>query len=282
MSSNWKLLRLKQIINPVSKKAFIIPVDHWGSQWPMQWLEDAPKLIEDIAKWWADTVLWHVWIWAQIAQNPKAAMSFIAHLSTLVESVWDKNHQILINNVENAVRSWATWISVHVNVWSDTESEQLTNLWIVWAECNKYWIPLLAMMYSRWKWLKWDPSSPENIARAARIWAELWADIVKVAYTWSADSFKTVTDWCFVPVVIAWWNATSEEELFQMTIDSVSAWWAWVCFWRNIFQNSKRVKLIWAISSILHKRITLKEAMDRLEIWWTFVQDTDYLNSLAV
>ena len=63
-------------------------------------------------------------------------------------------------------------------------------------------MPLLAMMYMRGPKVK-NGYDVSVVKHAARVGAELGADIVKVPYTGSPESFREVVEGCFVPVVIA-------------------------------------------------------------------------------
>ena len=262
MTSAWKILRMQRIINPRTKKTVIIPIDHWAWEGVMPWLEDMKTLIQDISKGWADAILWHMGTWIRFAQYKNPNTAFLYHLSVSTRvNFKDKNDKILANSVESALCMWADWISVHVNVWSDNESQQLKDLWYVAQECYKYWLPLLAMMYPRWEWLTDDPKSIDMISLAIRIWAELWADIVKTYYTWDKESYAKTIAWATVPVVIVWWGKSSDKELFKMTKDVIDAWAAWLTFWRNAFQHPKRRKFINALRQIVHNWASVDKAL---------------------
>ena len=77
-------------------------------------------------------------------------------------------------------------------------------------------MPLVAMMYTRGPNIT-DQYDVENVKHAARVGAELGADIVKVPYTGSIDTFKEVVHGCPVPVVIAGGEKMdSDEDIFNM------------------------------------------------------------------
>lgn len=266
MITIWKELRMQRIINPKTKKTIIIPIDHWAWEWVMPWLEDMKSLVSDVSSWWADAILGHMWTWIRFAQYKNPDTAFIYHLSVSTRvNFKDKNDKVLVNSVESALCMWADWISVHVNIWSDNESEQLKDLWFVAQECYRYWLPLLAMMYPRWEGLTNDPKSVDMVSLAIRVWAEIWADIVKTYYTWDIDSFKKAIIWATVPVVIVGWGKSSDEALFKMTKDSIEAWASWLTFWRNAFQHPKRVKFINTLRAIVHDNISVDEALKRME-----------------
>ena len=63
-------------------------------------------------------------------------------------------------------------------------------------------MPLIAMMYPRGPKIN-DEKDPEVVAHAARLGAELGADIIKTNYTGDPDTFKEVVKGCPAPIVIA-------------------------------------------------------------------------------
>jgi DhnA family fructose-bisphosphate aldolase class Ia len=84
-------------------------------------------------------------------------------------------------------------------------------------------MPLLAMMYPRGRKIK-DEYSPEAVAHAARVGAELGADMVKTSYTGDPDSFSKVIESCPVPVIIAGGpRVESEMDLLRMVECAIGA-----------------------------------------------------------
>ena len=69
-------------------------------------------------------------------------------------------------------------------------------------QCYFWGMPLLAMMYCRGPKVK-SEYGVGVVKHAARVAAELGADIAKVAYTGSPETFAEVVDGCPIPVVIA-------------------------------------------------------------------------------
>ena len=65
----------------------------------------------------------------------------------------------------------------------------LANLGKVADECDTFGMPLLAMMYPRGPKIQ-NEHALEVVAHAARIGAELGADIIKTNYTGTIETFK--------------------------------------------------------------------------------------------
>jgi len=89
---------------------------------------------------------------------------------------------------------------------------------------------------------------------AARVGAELGADIVKVNYTGSRESFQEVVAGCPVPVVIAGGEKMeTDEELLLMVQGALSAGGCGVSIGRNIFQHEDPTAIIKALDLLVHE-----------------------------
>jgi class I fructose-bisphosphate aldolase len=96
--------------------------------------------------------------------------------------------------------------------------------------------------------------------------AELGADIVKVNYPGSPDSFQEVVAGCPVPVVIAGGEKLeSDADLLQMVADSVAAGGAGASIGRNAFQHADPEGMVRAISMVVHEGASVAAAKHFLE-----------------
>jgi len=125
-------------------------------------------------------------------------------------------------------------------------------------------MPLLAMMYPRGKGI--NQFDEKAVALAARVGAELGADIVKTNFTGSVESFRRVVEGCPVPVVVAGGEKmNSNEEILKMVEMAMEAGAAGVAIGRNIFQAENPRLMTKAISMIVHENAGWKEALEILK-----------------
>ena len=137
----------------------------------------------------------------------------------------------------------------------------LANLGKVAEECEVFGMPLLAMMYPRGPKIQ-NEHAPEVVAHAARIGAELGADIIKTNYTGNIETFKTVIESCPVPVVIAGGpKCKSIQEVLQTTFDALKAGAAGLSIGRNVFQCENPTQIAKALSAIVHEDATCEQAL---------------------
>jgi len=192
-------------------------------------------------------------------------VGLIIHLSGGTAMSPDPNAKELICTVEEAIRLGADAVSVHINLGADTDKEMLGQLGRVSGKCFEWQMPLVAMMYTRGPKIK-NEYDVNNIKHAARVGAELGADIVKVVYTGSVESFKEVVDGCPVPVVIAGGpKMNSDEDIFKMIEGALKAGAKGVSIGRNAFQHKKPEKMVAAMCEMVHNGATVKQALAMLK-----------------
>jgi fructose-bisphosphate aldolase/2-amino-3,7-dideoxy-D-threo-hept-6-ulosonate synthase len=252
-----KKRRLNRILRN-DNRTVIVPMDHGVTVGPIKGLTNMQALVDKLLDGDVDAVV----INRGIAKNVDAGNAgLIVHLFGCTQHCPDPNNKVQICSVADAVRLGADAVSVHVNVGSEQETQMLSLMGEVACECDDYGMPLLAMMYPRGPSIK-DPHAVDVVAHAARLGAELGADIVKTNYTGDAESFKKVVDSCPVPVVIAGGpKAKTTRDVLQMVKDSVTAGGAGVSIGRNVFQHEDPTKMVKALSCLVHGGATVNEAL---------------------
>jgi predicted phospho-2-dehydro-3-deoxyheptonate aldolase len=252
-----KKRRLKRIFRS-DNRTVIVPMDHGVTIGPVTGLVNMQATIDKLLLGGVDAVLINRGI-AKSVDTGNAGL--IIHLSGITVLCPDPNNKVQIGSVDDAVRLGADAVSVHINVGAKQEDSMLATLGKVACECDDFGMPLLAMMYPRGPNIK-DSHDVEVVAHAARLGAELGADIIKTNYTGDAESFKAVVDSCHVPVIIAGGpKAETTRDVLQMVKDSMTAGGAGLSIGRNVFQHQDPTKMVKALSALVHKEASVDEAM---------------------
>ncbi|HHW41817.1 MAG TPA: class I fructose-bisphosphate aldolase family protein [Syntrophomonadaceae bacterium] len=246
-----KEIRLKRLFKR-SRRVFIVPMDHGVTMGPMPGLEDIRQAVKSVAEGGADAVILHKGLARRITKfiNP-GGCELIVHLSASTALSPDSSRKEAVCSVEHAIRLGATAVSAHVNLGGQFEAQMLRDLGRISEECEVWGMPLLAMMYVR-DGTPGGEYDPARICHAARIAEELGADIVKVNYTGSPETFARVTASVNIPVVIAGGpKMSSTAELLTMISDAVKAGARGVAIGRNVFQDSNPALLAAAVRQVL-------------------------------
>lgn len=259
-----KEIRLGRIIEPETRTAIIVPMDHGVSQGPVAGLEDMRQAFGEAASGGADAVVAHKGLIRQGLQHFSRGLGLIMHLSGSTCLSPDPLAKTLVATVAEAVRLGADAVSVHVNLGNAHEREMLGQLGRVVAEAEEWGLPVLAMVYARGPRIT-NEYDPALVAHAARIGSELGADIVKVPYTGSPASFARVVAGCAAPVVIAGGPKTgSDRAVLEMAHGARQAGAAGLSIGRNVFQHASPSAMLAAMGLIVRGGASVNEALAML------------------
>ena len=255
-----KKIRLGRIMDGHSERTLIVPMDHGVSEGAVRGLVNARDAVGDMLAGGANAILMHKGL-IRHCHSGHGDTGLIMHLSASTSLSPRGNTKVLVGSVEEAVRLGADGVSVHVNLGDPEEGAMLADMGRVAEACEKWGMPLLAMLYARGPQIP-DGCAPGVVAHCARVGAELGADIVKVPYTGDADSFARVVAGCCVPVVIAGGPRTDTTRQFLALADSaLRAGCSGLSVGRNVFQHPHRLQLMRARHGLVHRGLPLDEAV---------------------
>lgn len=259
-----KRIRMERIINRNTGRTVIVPMDHGISVGPIAGLIDMKTAIQQVADGGANAIVEHKGLVEEGHRKGGSDIGLIIHLSGSTSLSIYPNAKTLVCSVEEAIKLGADAISIHVNLGNGQEKEMLNDFGQVAYEARTWGMPLLAMMYPRGEKIK-DEYDVNVVKHVARVGGEMGADIVKVSYTGSPESFREVTDGCPVPVVIAGGaKMDSDRDILEMVRGSVDAGGSGVSIGRNVFQHKDPTRMIRAISGIVHEEKSVDEALEIL------------------
>lgn len=186
--------------------------------------------------------------------------------------------KVLVDVPEQVDRLSLAGASVHVNTTSPWESEMLSILGQTAVTCDELGIPLLAHVYPRtikdgkeyhYQDLKEkDPEAYAKLVRhGARIAADLGADIIKVPFTGTAESFRTVVESTYgVPVVMAGGPIAPVQTFIEEAHAAIEAGARGIAVGRNYFERPFEFKdedelVLIALYRVVHMGQTAKYAL---------------------
>jgi fructose-bisphosphate aldolase / 2-amino-3,7-dideoxy-D-threo-hept-6-ulosonate synthase len=255
-----KAVRIERIIDRSDGRTLIVPMDHGIAAGPIKGIEDMVKAVDNVVMGGANAVLMHKGLVGSGHRGYGRDVGLLIHLNGSTSRSNDPNDKRILTSVEQAVRMGADAVSIHVNIGAETECDMLEDLGMISEEADQWGMPLLAMMYPRGAEIK-DPYDVEVVKHAARVGAELGADIVKTNYTGDPETFREVVRTAGVPVVIAGGEkAKNEADILQTIKDSIDVGGAGVAMGRNIFQSEKPINMIKAVDAVIHKGKSVDEA----------------------
>jgi predicted phospho-2-dehydro-3-deoxyheptonate aldolase len=260
-----KQIRIERIIHRETRRTVIVPMDHGTTIGPIPGLENMRDTVAKVVNGGANAILMHKGMVEAGHRGGGRDVGLIIHLSAGTSLSPDPNAKVPVCTVDEAVRIGADAVSIHVNLGAETDADMLRNFGEVSQECRHWGVPLLAMVYTRGEKVE-SEFDVTYVKHAARVGAELGADLVKVNYTGSAASFREVVEGCPIPVVIAGGEKVeTDEELLQMIAGALEAGCAGASIGRNAFQHADPEGMTQAISMMVHEGASVANSMKLLE-----------------
>jgi 2-amino-4,5-dihydroxy-6-oxo-7-(phosphonooxy)heptanoate synthase len=247
-----RALRLRRLYRDGGNRLLIVPLDHAVTDGPITESGSVGQLVARLADGGVDAVVLHKGAIRNLSQRSLTRTSLILHLSGSTRHAPDPDAKYLVATVEEALRLGADAVSVHVNLGSRDEHRQIADLASVSGACDRWNMPLLAMIYPRGPLIA-DPSDPTLVTHAATLAAELGADIVKVPYPGSSSALADVMAACPIPVITAGGPRVADEQALLELVDEVlRSGVAGLAMGRNIFQSPDPGRLARLIADRIH------------------------------
>ena len=259
-----KRIRMERIVDRNTGRTVIVPMDHGISLGPIKGLINMKDTIQGVAEGGANAIVEHKGLVGEGHRGEGKDIGLIIHLSASTSLSPYPNVKTLVCTVEEAIKLGADAVSIHINLGDDQEREMLKDFGKVSNDARTWGMPLLAMVYPRGEKIK-DEYDVEAVKHAARVGSEIGADVVKVSYTGSVESFKEVVAGCSIPVVIAGGpKMDSDREILEMVKGSIEAGGNGVSIGRNVFQHKNPTRMVQAISALVHNDVSVEDALEKL------------------
>jgi 2-amino-4,5-dihydroxy-6-oxo-7-(phosphonooxy)heptanoate synthase len=247
-------MRLRRLYRYGDDHLFVVPLDHSINDGPLGASMPTDRLVGTLAAAGVDAVVLHKGTARHIDPSRFAGTALIVHLSASTVRATDPDAKYLVAGVEEALRYGADAVSTHVNLGSRSEERQIADTAAVADACDRWNVPLLAMIYPRGPGIS-DPASPELVAHAVTLGVDLGADIVKTVRTESDVAMKDIVSASPVPVIVAGGPRISDQDSIMAYVSGVlGTGAAGVAMGRNVFQTSDPGAIAARVTGVVHRR----------------------------
>ncbi len=258
-----RTVRLQRLFSAPSGRALIVPLDHSVTVGPLGDRGHADAMAALLSEAGADAVVVHKGRARHIDPVHLRNLRLIVHLSAGTQLSVDTTGKVLVASVEEALVLGADAVSVHVNIGSPTEAQQLADFGAVAAECQRLGMPLLAMMYHRGLAGVAGRPSTATLAHLAAIATDLGADVVKLDYAGDPESMNEVVDTCPLPIVVAGGASTSDDHAIALGTEIGRSRVAGLSFGRQIFRAAEPGRVAGTLARTLHEHLRHERAVAR-------------------
>lgn len=234
-------------------KCFYLPIDHGYFLGPTRNLEEPGKTIAPLAPF-ADALFVTRGV-LRACVNPVGSLPIILRVSGGSSVLKDLSNEEITTSVEEILRLNVSAVGISIFIGSEYEKQTVMNLAKLVNECSTYGIPVMAVTAVG---KELDKRDARFLALAARIFAEIGADVVK---TYWCEDFEKVVAGCPVPVVMAGGpKAETEREVFDFVYDGMQHGAAGLNLGRNVWQNPHPAAMMQTLEAIVHHGATSVEA----------------------
>lgn len=259
-----KTLRLKRFQPAPDGRIVILPLDHGVTCGPISGVSRIGNTIQTGIRAGVNALVLHKGMMRYLEGFSEALPGIFMHLSASTLLGPDCHHKVLVGTVEEAICRGADGVSIHINLGDCREPDMLKDLGALGAACACWQMPLLVMVYVRGTHAP-APVPDAAIAHAARVAAELGADIIKIPAPQDVEVLAEISDGLPVPVVIAGGSRTSDVRSFLHRLErALQAGVKGVAFGRNIFQHEHPARFLKAICDIVHGSVSAEKAWEAL------------------
>lgn len=242
--------RLNRIFG-LDGKALIAALDHGiAGIHPLGNLQDPQTLLPRVVNNGADAVI----LTPGIAKKYGASLAQAGLVLRIdggpsaLTGNWDEMD--LVRSAEDALCIGADAVIMMAITGTAVEAASLQRLGRVAARCDNWGLPLFAEVLPGG--FATGQVTEEMAMVSARLAAELGADVIKIAYTGSAASFKTVTEACYQPVVVLGGSRQPADELVRDLSEALSAGAKGAAVGRNIWQSDEPETITAQLCKAIH------------------------------
>jgi class I fructose-bisphosphate aldolase/fructose-bisphosphate aldolase/2-amino-3,7-dideoxy-D-threo-hept-6-ulosonate synthase len=254
MAVPGKEVRWNRFVDPRSRQALIVPIDHGLTLGPVEGLMSVNQIGGWLGSPSINGVVAHKGMVAKLAEvGLLTGLGVMVHLNGMTSISQQPDTKEFVTTIETAIRLGADAVSLQVNFRPDNHAHNLVGLGQVVDEADRFGLPVLAMVY---------PAGPTDDApgRALRMHRhylrvafELGVDVVKTAPPEHLEDIPELLDGVGddLRVLFSGGALTSDDSLMSLAKSVANSNAAGLCIGRNVFQRSDPQPILTQLRDLL-------------------------------
>ncbi|MDR0388019.1 MAG: hypothetical protein LBH57_08280 [Treponema sp.] len=261
------VLRKNQFFDTKDKRSVIIALDHGGIAGPVEGIENPARVVRACVAGGADGILTTKGFADASRGEWNRSMGLILRVTGGFTVLGGGFEEEMIMEPESVLAYGASCAAITVKFGHRREGAFIKQASLAVDAFHRLGLPVMieAMPTGTIDKKNFPANDPDGIRMAARMAAEIGADLVKTYYTGSPESFSRVTAACPVPVVILGGAKTGTiEEVFQDIAGALASGGAGIAMGRNIWGFPNLAATVEAVRGMVHSGWTVKQALERV------------------
>lgn len=231
-------------------KTFIVPMDHGITMGPIGGLQDIRQLINKVLINGANGIIVHKGLAEYVYDCVPKDRVLGIHLNAGTNLIVGNTLKTLVCTIENALYYGADFVSYHLNLGTEYESEYFKEVGRLQNKCREFGIPLLGMVYITSKLgVKEDVLISHNI----RIAQELGFDMVKISCPQNINCLKEIKNCSNIPIIISGGEKDESNIVIRKVKEAIEAGASGIAIGRNVFCNERPEEITKELAKILCK-----------------------------
>jgi class I fructose-bisphosphate aldolase len=240
MAASGKEVRWSRFIDPKSRQALIVPIDHGLTLGPVEGLLSVTQIGGWLGSPFINGIVAHKGMVARLAEaRLLTGLGVMVHLNGMTSLSQQPDTKEFVTTIEAAMRLGADAVSLQVNFRPDNHAHNLTALGQVVDEADRFGLPVLAMVY---------PAGPIDDAPGRslrmhrhylRVALELGVDVVKTAPPEHLADIPELLEGVGedLRVLFSGGALASDDSLMSLAKSVANSTAAGLCIGRNVFQR---------------------------------------------
>jgi DhnA family fructose-bisphosphate aldolase class Ia len=251
------ITRMRRLFRP-DGRTVILPCDHGMVLGPLPGITDPVATVQAAVDGGADALILHQGLARMTAAvyGGRAALIY-----KLTDGCCEGTLQEVLGSVEQAVSYGADAFSVEFYIGAPNELALMRDIGRAQRAAERLGLPMVAHAYVHPA--REQAAGASAWIHAARVAAELGADVVKTSYPGDDDTFRQVLAAAWVPVVVAGGERADTLGLLRLIDRCVDLGAAGVAIGRNAWGTTDPAATIAAIAAVVHTRTPPDDAMLR-------------------
>jgi class I fructose-bisphosphate aldolase/fructose-bisphosphate aldolase/2-amino-3,7-dideoxy-D-threo-hept-6-ulosonate synthase len=252
--STAKAIRLGRILQKVSGRSLIVPIDHGLTMGPLAGIESTHKVAEWINDPHIDALIAHKGMITRLAERRLLQdRGVIMHLNGMCDLAPDADRKETLAGIASAVHLGVDGVSMQMTFTGANDRESWVQLGRVSDEAMTNGFPLLVMLYD--KVVSHDRKT--RIARMRQLIKgviELGADAVKIAIPETTGELEDIFDLLHedILILVAGGSLTKAESLLERVEHALNCGASGVCIGRNVFANRNSSDFLENLANVVH------------------------------
>lgn len=262
-------LRTNALFNKEDGRSVTIAMDHGAIAGPISGIVSPRSIVKACVEASVDGILTTKGCVDAALEEWNRGPALVLRLTGGFTVLGGKFEEELIVEPETALAYGASFAAITVKFGHEHEGRFIKQASLAIDRCHMLGLPVMleVMAMGTLQGAKFASNNGEAIKMAARMGAELGADVIKTYYTGSKDSFAEVVEGCPVPILILGGTKTdSIRDVFQDIYDSLEAGGRGIAIGRNIWEHGKVEAMLQAVNGLVHGHWSVDRACDTVSI----------------